>query len=159
MEHTERIQRLWELHMEGIRDILKVYTEEGSDIEESFEESLIGFESSISKELGVAKRALNIISVALKEISEDLAREAFYLEELRNSEDPQYHEFISREYGLLLQRLLHNHELIEENYGILTEKKESWKDILERLDLLVEIYPHINEKIRTQVEILEEIVE
>jgi hypothetical protein len=158
MEHTDKIQKLWELHIEGMRDILKVYTEVGSDIEESFEESFIGFESSISKELGVAKKALNIISVALKEISEDLAREAFYLEELRNSEDPQYHEFISREYGVLLQRLLHNHKLIEENYKILTEKKESWKIILQRLHLLVEIYPHINEKIRTQVEILEEIV-
>lgn len=159
MEHTEKIERLWELHMEGTHDILKVYSEAGSDTEESSEDSLIGFESSISNELIVVKKALNAISNALKEISEDLAREVFYLQELRNSGDPQYQGFISREYGVLLRRLLHNHGLIEENYGILHEKKESWKDILEKLHLLVEIYPHINEKIRAQAEILEEIGE
>ena len=37
-------------------------------------------------------------------------------------------------------------------------KKEVWKGILEKLRVLTETYPRINEKIREQWEILEEIM-
>jgi hypothetical protein len=155
MENKERIQRLYDIHREGASGMLEAYAT--AQRGEQQEETLVSLEESLSQELGVVKKSLNIISEALHEISEDLVREAFYLEELRNSEDPDYQSFISHEYGFLLSRLLDSHRRIEENYQMLAGKKEVWKRLLERLGSLSEAYPAIDRMIQKQWEILEEI--
>ncbi len=78
MENKDRIQKLYDLHVEGAHDMLKAYG--AADGDTGFdEETFIDFENSLSRELGVVKRSLNAIAEALREISEDLARERYKL--------------------------------------------------------------------------------
>ena len=100
MEKRDRIQRLWELHMEGVREILKVYTaEEEDEGEASFEDGLIAFESSLGHELHAANNSVYAISEALREISEDLARECFTSKSSRTLKTPSIRDSYLRNIG------------------------------------------------------------
>ena len=128
------------------------------EVDESMEEIFVTFENSVSQELFIFKRTLQSISEALKQISQDVTKEAFYLQELRGSEDPTYQEFIAREYGFLLGRYIHNHEILRENYKRLSENSEVWQETMEKLKRMTDVYPQIDENIKLMWEILSGII-
>lgn len=153
-----KIQRLYELHIEGKKAISGAY-ELSNKGEPFLDEEIIALEHSINEELKVVWRVLRSMSDALEEISEDIRREKMYLDELRNSTDPQFQKFLALGYGDLLCWLVKNNEHVRETYKVLSERKKNFDRNFEKLQSLTDIYPKLNENMDKMWKILLEISE